>query len=36
LRLFVAQGEKFDEKKLEETFGYLKHLWNLFKVLYEN
>ena len=36
LRLFNIQNEKFDEWKLQETFWYLKHLWNLFKILYEN
>ena len=36
LRLFNIQGEKYDESKLQETFWYLKHLWNLFKILYEN
>ena len=36
LRLFTIQNEKFDEIKLQETFWYLKHLWNLFKILYEN
>ncbi len=36
LRLFNIQREKYDEIKLQDTFWYLKHLWNLFKILYEN
>ena len=36
LRLFNVQREKYDEIKLQDTFWYLKHLWNLFKILYES
>ena len=36
LKLALVQQEKCDEKRIEENFWYLKHLWNLFKVLYEN
>jgi len=36
LRFFLSQQEKYEDRKIEDVFWYLKHLWNYFKVLYEN
>ena len=35
LRFTVARGKAYTESDLAVSFEYLKHLWNLFKVLYE-
>lgn len=35
LKLLLAQQKKYEETALEENYEYLKHLWNLFKLLYE-
>ena len=36
IKLFLIEQKKYSEEWLEKDFDYLKHLWNLFKVLYEN
>ena len=35
IRLLLARQQKCEEPFLDENFDYLKHLWNLFKILYE-
>ena len=35
LRFTVARGKAYTESDLAVSLEYLKHLWNLFKVLYE-
>lgn len=35
IRLLLARNQKCEERFLDENFDYLKHLWNLFKILYE-
>ncbi len=35
LRLAVIKYEKYDAFERENEFNYLKHLWNLYKYLFE-